>query len=83
LRDLFIITSDFFKWQISQTATVVLTVLGLLVFAACFIHLVFFDKNNGEDTEKSPVKPTKKDFFLFSAVGVMICAVMWVSQFFA
>lgn len=83
LNNLFIITSDFFKWQISQTATVVLTVLGLLVFAACFIHLVFFDKNNGEDTEKSPVKPTKKDFFLFSVVGVMICAVMWVSQFFA
>ena len=67
---------------ISQTATIVLTILGLISFALAFIYLVFIDKKSANNKE-TPVYPTKRPFFTAAAFGIGVCIIMWVSNFLA
>lgn len=52
----------------------------LIVFALCLIgvlaYLIFFEKNNEKTTQN---KQEKKSFFLFAAVGIVICLVNWLA----
>ncbi len=55
----------------------------MIVSAVCLIgtlvYLIFIDKSNGKDETHQSDDAGKKQFFLFSAVGVAICALTWFS----
>ncbi len=74
------------KFRISQFSTPVFIVV-VAVSAICLIgsltYLLFVDgKSNGEKAEpKTTDKSKKKNFLLFAAVGIFICAVSWIGVF--
>ena len=62
------------------TAPVVITVVCVSV--VCLIgalgYLIFLDKNEPQRTEGETQKKERKNFFLFSAVGLAVCALTWL-----
>lgn len=53
---------------------------GVLVFAACFIYLVFFDRKEAPANENSQ---GLKYFFIYGGIGIAVCAVLWVVSLFS
>ena len=43
---------------------------------------LMLDKKSTPSTEENPVKPTKTHFFLFSAAGLAVCVLMWLTDLF-
>ena len=57
------------------TWLIISTIFGLLCIAA----FLFFTLKKDKDEEKSGYKSDSKTFFLYSAVGVAACVMMWIS----
>jgi membrane protease YdiL (CAAX protease family) len=76
-----ILITDFCSLTIGKTAGIILTVAGILCFLGGIIWLML-DKKSTPSTEENPVKPTKMQFFLFSAAGLAVCVLMWLTDLF-
>lgn len=53
---------------------------GVLVFAACFIYLVFFDRKEAPAKENSQ---GLKYFFIYGGIGIAVCSALWVVSLFS
>lgn len=62
---------------------VTILVVSVLCLIASLVYLIFIDKDKIEETEKTTFdkKTECKNFFLFALIGIVICAVTWVSVF--
>ena len=73
----------FFKEGFSSAATIALTAIGILCFAGSAVYLLFFDKNSdGERSVPAKNSPnhTKTRFFIYAAVGIAACLLMWFTD---
>lgn len=65
---------------ISGTAQIVVYIVAFISLVVAFTWLFVFDKQPKKKTET--VKGEKKDFFLRALIGVLVCAVSWLSVLF-
>lgn len=82
INNLFIITSDFFKWTLPPTVMAILAVLGIIAVVACCLYLIF-DKSKEDKSQINPLNQPKSHFFIYSLPGVAVCVIMWVLNFFS
>lgn len=73
---LILVLSAFGLDAFTGTPRLVLTVLSALCLAGTLIFLIFFDRKRG----RKGGAPRAGVFFLAAAVGIVICAVQWVSM---
>ena len=73
---LILVLSAFGLDAFTGTLGLVLTVLSALCLAGTLIFLIFFDRKRG----RKGGAPRAGVFFLAAAVGIVICAVQWVSM---
>ena len=73
---LILVLSAFGIDSFTGTPKLILTVLGALFLAGTLVFLIFFDKK----TNRRGGAPRAGVFFLAAAVGLIVCAVQWVSM---
>lgn len=83
--------------EIPNPWSAVLIAVSAVCLAASLLWIFLFDGRKQTDltvnatdltsetaglTSKNGEKPSKRDFFLYAAVGIAVCAVTWISSFF-
>ena len=77
-----VLVFDFFKiGGFGAGVDAVLTISGVVIFAAAIVYLLFFDKDGTPNRPQGEVKPQAKTFFAFSAVGIAACLFTWILDF--
>lgn len=78
LNNVFIVVAEYFFKGVNFF-NVYTIVSGVIVFAACFMYLLFFDRReNAANGNGGRVKY----FFLYASVGIAVCAVFWALALF-
>ena len=74
-----VLVLDFFKaGDFGATASAVLMISGVVVFAAAVVYLLFFDKDGTPNKPQKEFKPQAKTFLIYSAVGIAACLFTWI-----
>lgn len=60
-----------------------LMIVSGLCLIATLVYLLFFDKKQEQNGDKTERKTEKKRFFAFASVGLAICAITWIAGLFA
>ncbi len=77
---LVLILAKFGVTEIVGTAQIIVYAVAFLSFVGAFVWLFVFDKKETKDPETTA--GDKKDFFLRALIGVLVCAVSWLSALF-
>ena len=65
--------------EIPRSVQIPLLAFSALCLAGSLAYLIFFDKKSA--SAKGKEKADKKGFFLCAALGIVVCAVVWLSAF--
>lgn len=82
-----IITFDYFFGDVVLSSSVEITLfaIGMLMLFGGLFYLIFIDKKQKDQAstaEKTEIKREWKTFLLYSAFGIIMCAVMWIASLF-
>lgn len=70
------------KFGVVDFTSVLFTCISSLCLVAALVYFIFIDKNMPKSNSTSTQKKGKTAFWIFAAVGVLSCAITWLTNLF-